>query len=58
VCVRVLFFINILLSLDFFLSPCTTEQWLAYHWTHAYHSLINAVLDEVERRVHRSALAV
>jgi hypothetical protein len=29
----------------FLLSPYTSEQWLAYHWWYAYHSLRNRDLD-------------
>jgi hypothetical protein len=28
----------------FLLSPCVTEQWLAYHWWYAYYSLGNPAL--------------
>jgi hypothetical protein len=40
--------IFIILSLDFFLlSPCTTEQWLAYIWWYAYHSVRNPGLRHI-----------
>jgi hypothetical protein len=32
-------------SIFFLLSPYTTEQWLAYHWWYAYHSLSNPALE-------------
>jgi hypothetical protein len=35
-------------SLRFFLpSPNSTEQWLAYHWWYAYHSLRNSDLKDL-----------
>jgi hypothetical protein len=29
----------------FLLCPCTTEQWLSYHWWYDYHSLRNPGVD-------------
>jgi hypothetical protein len=37
-----------ILSFDcFLLSPCTTNQWLAYHWWYAYHSLMNPDVEDL-----------
>jgi hypothetical protein len=38
--------LKIFYPFEFFLQcPCTTEQWLAYHWWYTYHNLRNPVLD-------------
>jgi hypothetical protein len=45
VCVSGFHFTFLFFILDlFFLSPCTIEQWLAYHWLYAYHSMGNRSL--------------
>jgi hypothetical protein len=46
--------IFLFLSFDFFLlRPCTAEQWLAYHWWYAYHTLRYPVIDDLNEQTAR-----
>jgi hypothetical protein len=42
------------LFFDFFtICPYTTEQWLAYHWWYAFHSLRNPYLNYLSHKICR-----